>query len=140
MNINCTVHIQSKFYYMVKLYFIFISKNDSISFKLRITAQKMKFSIKDFFSKCDQIRRKLRIWSHLLKKSLIFLYVKICIIWKCIQYTMHRDKTQMFQKITFGQNKWYKKFPLFSFDSVSFLLKFIFLFKKKHGLFDFKTS
>ena len=34
------------------------------------TAQKMKFSIKDFFSKCDQIRRKLRIWSHLLKKSL----------------------------------------------------------------------
>ena len=25
------------------------------------TAQKMKFSIKDFFSKCDQIRRKLRI-------------------------------------------------------------------------------
>ena len=35
------------------------------------TAQKMKFSIEDFFSKCDQIRRKLRIWSHLLKKSLI---------------------------------------------------------------------
>ena len=31
------------------------------------TAQKMKFSIKDFFSKCDQIHRKLRIWSHLLK-------------------------------------------------------------------------
>ena len=31
-------------------------------------AQKMKFSIKDFFSKCDQICRKLRIWSHLLKK------------------------------------------------------------------------
>ena len=36
-----------------------------------ITAQKMKFSIKDFFSKCDQIHRKLRIWSHLLKKSLM---------------------------------------------------------------------
>ena len=35
------------------------------------TAQKMKFSIKDFFSKCDQIRMKMRIWSHLLKKSLI---------------------------------------------------------------------
>ena len=33
--------------------------------------QKMKFSIKDFFSKCEQIRRKLRIWSHLLKKSLM---------------------------------------------------------------------
>ena len=35
------------------------------------TAQKMKFSIKDFFIKYDQIRRKLRIWSHLLKKSLM---------------------------------------------------------------------
>ena len=35
------------------------------------TAQKMKFSIKDFSSKCDQIRRKLRIWSRLLEKSLM---------------------------------------------------------------------
>ena len=35
------------------------------------TAQKMKFSIKDFFSKCDQIRSFLQIWSHLLKKSLM---------------------------------------------------------------------
>ena len=47
------------------------------------TAQKMKFSIKDFFSKCNQTRRKLRIWSHLLKKSLMenfILYaVKFCI-------------------------------------------------------------
>ena len=36
-----------------------------------VTSQKMKFSIKDFFSKCDQIRSFLRIWSHLLKKSLM---------------------------------------------------------------------
>ena len=34
------------------------------------TAQKMKFSTKDFFSKCDQIQSCLRIWSHLPKKSL----------------------------------------------------------------------
>ena len=43
------------------------------------TAQKMRFSIKDFFSKCDQIRSFLRIWSHLLKKSLLenlIFYVK----------------------------------------------------------------
>ena len=39
--------------------------------ELCITAQKTKFSIKDFFSKCGQIRRKLRIWSYLLKKSLM---------------------------------------------------------------------
>ena len=42
------------------------------------TAQKMKFSIKDFFSKCDQIRRKLRIWSHLLKKSLMENSIFLC--------------------------------------------------------------
>ena len=55
---------------------------EKVKLAIRInTAQKMKFSIKDFFSKCDQIRRKLRIWSHLLKKSLmqnfIFCAVKI---------------------------------------------------------------
>ena len=33
------------------------------------TAQKMTFSVKDFFSKCDQIRNFLWIWSNLLKKS-----------------------------------------------------------------------
>ena len=36
---------------------------------VNITAQKMKFSIKDFFSKFDQIRSFLWIWSHLLQKS-----------------------------------------------------------------------
>ena len=35
------------------------------------TAQKMKFSITDFFSKYERIRSFLRIWSHLLKKSLM---------------------------------------------------------------------
>ena len=33
------------------------------------TAQKMAFSVKDFFSKRDQIRNFLWIWSNLLKKS-----------------------------------------------------------------------
>ena len=41
------------------------------SWALHMTAQKIKFSIKDISSKCDQIRGKLRIWSPLLKKSLI---------------------------------------------------------------------
>ena len=46
-------------------------------------AQKLKFSIKDFFSKCDQIHSKLQIWSRLLEKSLmenfIFCAVEILI-------------------------------------------------------------
>ena len=51
-----------------------------------VTAQKMKFSITDFFSKCDQIRRKLRIWSHLLTKSVMenFIFCALCQI--CIQH------------------------------------------------------
>ena len=35
-----------------------------------LTAQKVKFSIKDLFSKCDQIHSFLHIWSYSLKKSL----------------------------------------------------------------------
>ena len=44
------------------------------------TAQKMKFSIEDFFSKCDQIRRKLWIWSHILKKSLMENFIFCAVI------------------------------------------------------------
>ena len=36
--------------------------------KVASIAEKMKFSITDFFSKCDQIHSSLRILSHLLKK------------------------------------------------------------------------
>ena len=45
-------------------------------------AQKMKFSIKDYFSKCDQIRSFLRIWSHLLQKSLMenFIFCAACLL------------------------------------------------------------
>ena len=34
-------------------------------------AQKIKFSVKDFFSKCVQVRSFFWIWSHLLKKFLM---------------------------------------------------------------------
>ena len=47
------------------------------------TAQKMKFSIKEFFSKCDQIRRKLWIWSYLLKKSLMENFI-FCAVYQII--------------------------------------------------------
>ena len=39
------------------------------------TEQKMKFSIKDFFSKCDQIHGFVRIWSNLLKKFLMESFI-----------------------------------------------------------------
>ena len=68
-----------------------------VSIRSRPTAQKMKFSIKDFFNKCDQIRSFLWIWSHLLKKFLMenfifctvttkqfFLAAPFCNAWKNI--------------------------------------------------------
>ena len=44
-----------------------------------INAQKMKFSIKDFFSNCGQIRSFLQIWSPLLKKSLMENFI-FCVV------------------------------------------------------------
>ena len=41
----------------------------------QITTQKMKFSIKDFFSKWGQINSSLRIWSYLLKKFLMEKFI-----------------------------------------------------------------
>ena len=55
-----------------KLYHIWKDYCSSCTFVSTLnTAQKMKFSMKDFFSKCDQIRIFLWIWSNLLEKSLI---------------------------------------------------------------------
>ena len=55
------------------------------------TAQKMKLSIKDFFSKCDQILNFLRIWSHLLNKSsvenfIFCVFVQYVHLGRFIQY------------------------------------------------------
>ena len=55
-------------------------QRDFCRFWKSYTAQKTKFSIKDFFTKCDQIRRKLWIWSHLLKKSLMENFI-LCDRW-----------------------------------------------------------
>ena len=49
------------------------------------TAQKMKFSIKDFFSKYNQIRRKLRVWSHLLKKYLMANFIFRAVVFMILQ-------------------------------------------------------
>ena len=58
-----SVHLTIEYLYM------YIAQTPKIS--LYYTAQKMKFSIKNFFTKYDQSPRKLRISSHLLKKSLL---------------------------------------------------------------------
>ena len=58
-------------------YLLHINTNSGGVF-LMSTAQKMKFSIENFFSKCDPIRSFLWIWSHLMKKSLINEKLHFC--------------------------------------------------------------
>ena len=94
------------------------------------------------------------VWSN------VFWYVELCIFWKCIQYTIYWYK--IFYKHIFFRElplitvlllicdsymSWSTRFVSLElpqgfsiFDSVSFLLKFIFLFNKMHELFGCKTS
>ena len=62
----------------------------------------MKFSIKDFFSKCDQIRSFLRIWLHLLKKSLMEIFilyeVKVSGEWGCTLLASSTSKNRIFHR------------------------------------------
>ena len=56
------IQISEKIFLMVNIY----------------TAQKMKFSIKDFSIECDQIGRELGIRSHLLKEPFIEFFLCVC--------------------------------------------------------------
>ena len=70
--------------------------------------------------------KKKSVWSN------VFWYVKVCIIWKFVKYTIHWDKTQMLKKNNFRQNKQYKKCPPFYFaTSFIFNLQFLYELKQK---------
>ena len=64
------IHLEN-FLWSINLHFLKRELVNLHKIIILFIAQKMKFSIKDFFSKCDQIRKKLRIWLRLLKKSLM---------------------------------------------------------------------
>ena len=67
------------------------------------TAQKMKLSVKDFFSKDDQICRKLQIWSHLLKKSLMENFIfRAVLIWSAYSCAQTKSGISLF-KINIGK-------------------------------------
>ena len=75
---------------------IFVIFSNFLRF-LIFSTQKMKFSIKDFFSKCDQIRRKLRIWSNLLKK---ILNGKLHFLSSVFRHMATPEATRIYQFIT----------------------------------------
>ena len=82
------------------------------------TAQKKKFSSKDFFSKCDQIRSLLRIWSHLLKKSLMESFIFCALV--CREITFQWMSFTKFFKVNFLWLLWSWKYlfkPVWLFRS-----------------------
>ena len=86
------LEIRTRYFLCAKFGFKF-TFSDLPKFYCVSTAQKMKFSITDFFSKCNQIRRKLQIWSHLQKKSLMenFIFVQ----WKFFWFVLRNVKTPL---------------------------------------------
>ena len=75
---------QNEFLFFYIVYIVTAGRGYTTSFRHQdsLTAQKMKVSIKDFFSKCDQIRRKSYNKRHLrtLDLSSKFEYIFICSI------------------------------------------------------------
>ena len=93
-HLNCIYKCRKKAYCVRRIFYTAncFSQKKTLSRKSRnLTAQKMKFSIKDFFSRCDQIRKKLLIWSHLLKKSLLEKFI-FCAR-KCLHKTFRKKNS-----------------------------------------------
>ena len=83
-----------------------------MAWRVHVTAQKMKFSIKDFFSNCDQFRSSLRIWSHLLKKFLMEIFI-FCAMYRILVFM---------QKSVFSCPFWKLVYQVFE------VLSFVYLF------------
>ena len=102
---------------------------NSCNFFFYCTAQKMKFSIKDFFNKSF-----LQIWSHLLKKSLMENFIFLCSVGivKVIYFSVYSPKQAncfLNSSDIFFSQQIYQIFA-FSYDSCSVLKNFIFFFLK----------
>ena len=88
------------------------------------TEQKIKFSIKDFFSKCDQIRWFLRIWSHFLKKSVmenfIFYALQTSHVWLTAgKFALWKNSKWL--TVNFNIANYYLKLP-FQYKDLTYLI------------------
>ena len=108
------------------------------------TNQNKRLKVCCFPNSFDDFKNKHKsVWRNL------FWYVKVCISWKSIQvYYFFFCELQLIPVLLLicdSFMSWSTRFVSLKlcvgfsvFDSVSFLLKFIFLFNKMHGLFDCK--
>ena len=72
--------------------------------KLYVTAQKMKFSVKDFFSNVTKSAVSLRIWTHLLKKSLVESF-NFCTV---LQYHFNNLNLNLFTEFNFYESLYWR--------------------------------
>ena len=89
---------------LVTIAFSTLNKVNKLMDEFTITPQKMKFSIKDFFSKCNQIRRfsadLVTFTEEILNGRLHFL----CSVEGCSQVSQIRSKNRSYkEKITTGE-------------------------------------
>ena len=85
---------------------------------------------KDTLKAFDDFNYKQKnVWSN------VFWYVKVCIFWKCIQYTINWDKTQIFKKFTLDKIN-YTKNALFFLSQApihhNFTFNLCFLYELKN--------
>ena len=89
------------------------------------------YSHKDTLKAFNDFKNKQKsVWSN------VFWYVKVCIFWKCIQYTIHWDKTQMLKKFPSDKINGTKNALFFlsrapTHHSFTFNLRFLYELKHK---------
>ena len=69
-------------------------------------------------------------------RSNVFWYIKVCIFWKCIQYTIHWDRTQLSKRFPSDKTNGTKNFLFFlspapTHHSFTFNLRFLYDLKHK---------
>ena len=93
--------------------------------------------LKDTLEALDYCKNKQKsVWSN------VFWYFKVCIFWKCIQYSKHWDKHNNVKENSFGQNKQYKNALFFlprALTRHSFTFKLRFSYELKHKICLSKT-
>ena len=58
------------------------------------------FQLKDTLKAFNNLKKQQKsVWTN------VFWYIKVCMFWKCIQYNMQWDKTQMLKKYSLRKKK-----------------------------------
>ena len=100
--------------------FTWSKRNPAVTLMLKVT-------LKAFY---DFKNKQKSVWSN------VFWYVKVCILWKCSQYTIHWDKTQMLKRFSLEKINGIKNAPFFlsralTHNSFTFNLRVLYELKHK---------